>query len=190
MVVDPGGTELAVGAVRQACYRCGKPKSSDEFVRKLDDRHFNMCRSCLSEVQLARAGELGKPRLVHTETERTCYLCRRYLPVTAFTQRRNGTYFSACKACNQNVFAQRRRARMYAAGGSHTAAEWRALTEQYERCPRCLRAWSLIPLLPGQSSPLTKDHIVPVAKGGTDAIDNLQPLCFSCNSIKGDRQPG
>ena len=30
------------------------------------------------------------------------------------------------------------------------------------------------------------DHIVPVARGGTDAMDNLQTLCFDCNRGKRD----
>lgn len=33
---------------------------------------------------------------------------------------------------------------------------------------------------------LEVDHIIAVAKGGTDHIDNLQMLCSSCNRIKGD----
>ncbi|NBW09689.1 MAG: HNH endonuclease [Caulobacteraceae bacterium] len=28
------------------------------------------------------------------------------------------------------------------------------------------------------------DHIVPLSRGGTDARENLQPLCHSCHSKK------
>ena len=33
---------------------------------------------------------------------------------------------------------------------------------------------------------MTKDHIVPKAKGGKDCLDNMQPLCEECNHIKAD----
>lgn len=36
-------------------------------------------------------------------------------------------------------------------------------------------------------STFTIDHVEPVAKGGTNALNNLVAACRSCNSIKGDR---
>jgi hypothetical protein len=34
---------------------------------------------------------------------------------------------------------------------------------------------------------LTVDHVIPVSRGGTDDLDNLQTACWSCNSSKGNR---
>lgn len=71
----------------------------------------------------------------------------------------------------------RRRARLHGNGGSYTAAEWRALCAKYDH--RCLAC--------GQQEPaiqLTVDHVVPIVHGGSNNIDNIQPLCFKCNQAK------
>lgn len=149
-----------------------------------------MCRSCVSEVLVAGQRGSKKERLAHTDTERICYLCRRQLPNAEFTRRSNGSYFSACKDCNRNVFAQRRRARLKGAEGSYSTAEWNELVAQYERCPLCQRLWAEIPPPPGRASVITADHVVPISKGGANYIANIQPLCYSCNSRKGDRHSG
>lgn len=36
--------------------------------------------------------------------------------------------------------------------------------------------------------PLEVDHVVPVARGGSDALDNLQALCIPCNRGKRDSE--
>lgn len=33
---------------------------------------------------------------------------------------------------------------------------------------------------------MTKDHIVPKARGGRDILDNYQPMCAQCNALKAD----
>ena len=39
----------------------------------------------------------------------------------------------------------------------------------------------------GSTKDLTLDHIIPLARGGTNDQSNAQVLCRKCNSIKGSR---
>lgn len=75
------------------------------------------------------------------------------------------------------ISGQRRRARERRAEGTHSYAEWLALCEKYGNCCLCC----------GEQKPLTEDHVIPLARGGTDYITNIQPLCGECNSRKGTR---
>jgi hypothetical protein len=117
---------------RRTCYLCRVEKRLSDFTPRIDDRYYNMCKQCVSRILTCREPGGKKTRLHHSDTHRTCYLCRRVLPVDQFTSRSNGTYFSGCKQCNRHVFAQRRRARLLGAGGSYSTAEWILLLSEYE----------------------------------------------------------
>jgi 5-methylcytosine-specific restriction endonuclease McrA len=69
----------------------------------------------------------------------------------------------------------RRKNTKRANGGSYTAEEWDTLRLLCGgRCVAC-----------GQIAELEVDHIVPVSVGGSNDIENIQPLCRSCNASKG-----
>jgi len=67
------------------------------------------------------------------------------------------------------------------APGSHSQSEWNAIVALHEGRCACCGVNGVV---------LTKDHIVPLSKGGSNSAINLQPLCCSCNSSKGTRIVG
>jgi 5-methylcytosine-specific restriction endonuclease McrA len=72
----------------------------------------------------------------------------------------------------------KRLARKKGAEGHYTQADWDEIVARQDG--KCL-------LCGEQPERLTVDHIVALAKGGSNWPDNLQGLCHSCNSRKGAR---
>lgn len=60
--------------------------------------------------------------------------------------------------------------------GRHSREEWESLKAEFGfRCVRCGTGEYRV----------EKDHIVPVYQGGSDSIENIQPVCAPCNASKG-----
>ena len=61
--------------------------------------------------------------------------------------------------------------------GSYLKKEWEELKEKYGFM--CLACEKIEPEIK-----LSVDHIIPLVKGGTNLIANIQPLCRRCNAKK------
>ncbi|MDP9276410.1 MAG: HNH endonuclease [Chloroflexota bacterium] len=82
-------------------------------------------------------------------------------------------YIRAHRELRQAISA-RRRSRELAAEGDYTTEEWMALLKAHGfRCTYC-----------GTDGPLEPDHRVPLARGGTNYIENILPACRRCNTRK------
>jgi 5-methylcytosine-specific restriction endonuclease McrA len=68
------------------------------------------------------------------------------------------------------------RANAFGYSGEHfTTEEWLALLEFCGGvCLAC-----------GAAEALSVDHVIPLSLGGSNAIENIQVLCETCNSLKG-----
>jgi 5-methylcytosine-specific restriction endonuclease McrA len=62
--------------------------------------------------------------------------------------------------------------------GRLTLVQWQNILERFNHsCAYCRRA----------DLPLTKDHVIPLSKGGQHTAENIVPACQPCNSTKGNR---
>lgn len=61
---------------------------------------------------------------------------------------------------------------------SYSLDEWNSLKEKFEN--KCLACGS-------SGIALTVDHVLPLSLGGTNSIENIQPLCLICNSRKNNK---
>lgn len=107
-----------------------------------------------------------------------CFACK-----NIFDAYRSNQIFCSTRCCHHihsEMYQHRKYNASRGAKGTHTRYQWEMLKERYNfMCLCCKRQEPEIKL--------EEDHVVPLTKGGDDTIDNIQPLCRSCNSQKYNR---
>lgn len=175
---------------QRVCRWCGKPlELGTQRWYCSDDCRIAARRAIWHKHNRARYVKRDRRRAKpHSPDEpKQCMTCGEVKTYADFPKHRN-----ACKACIKGYkeawlstksekylqeFSRRRRLRLRGVGGHHSLAQWKELKRRYDyTCLACGRREPEIEL--------TRDHIVPLLNGGTDDIENIQPLCRSCNSSK------
>ena len=138
-------------------------------ARKRDYYHRNR-DTVLAKVN-ARNASNPHPARKRAKAWREKYPERYGAVMAAYYERRREDFITRARRRSYRLRAVRQ------LHGHHTNQQWRLLLAQFgNSCARC-----------GTSASLTRDHIVPLSKGGSDVITNIQPLCGSCNRQKSVR---
>lgn len=169
------------------------------YWRKRCDEHASREASvCMEQGCDAEATRQGRC-LKHYTTLRSCLVC------DASIMTRQGKYVACsstcayalrwarrsvqrCKVC-ATVLDRRKRStlcanhregrnlRLVQSPYHHTYSDWTRLQRRYRGlCAYC-----------GAAPGVTKDHVVPIIRGGHDGISNILPACIPCNTSKSYR---
>lgn len=164
----------------KACSRCKQIKPLSEFGihRKTKDGHYSQCLICHRESRAAyrvrQAENIAKQQAknyARNRSKRIAYANKRVYE----NRERHAAYASISKKRRHLQVAAdtRRRNARKKANGVFLISNRELKRLNRGPCFYC-----------GSSKEITIDHVVAIARGGTDSIGNLVPACKSCNSQK------
>lgn len=182
----------------KVCARCKQEKELSLFskAKRYKDGHQSYCKTCsiayqktwLSDPVVSDRTKKREQEWYQANKDRITPMRRKrdkdkwhYDPVYRAKknawkrhQYRTNHVFRKKRNAWDKIASHRRRARLKSIGGSFTLQEFEVLCARYDyRCLAC-----------GERKPLQPDHVIPIAKGGPNTIDNIQPLCGNCNYRK------
>ena len=152
------------------CPKCKEEKATSEFsrnIRRSDGLQF-ACKACTSKAVSA------SQRKYKDRVNATNRLWKK--KHHSIVQERNAAY----RKDNPRIaiWNHNRKSARIAGGSKFTLDEWNALMESYNGC--CAYCGT-------DKKKMTVDHVVPLSRGGSNAIDNIAPACGTCNSSKGTK---
>ena len=149
------------------CSRCKESKPLDQFYKHKRAKD-GYCSYCIVCDKKAKAEYYLRTR------EETIARAARW---SQENREKTREYKRNWKRKNPDAlrqYKQKRRALERGCSEHFTKEEWQALVALYEgKCLRC-----------GSTENLSADHVIPLALGGSNSIDNIQPLCVGCNCWK------
>lgn len=168
----------------KTCSRCQQTLPIEQFAIKRQETggRRNLCTPCHNAANLehkrANREKLREQRLAYYAANRDLLLAKqkRYREEHPDADKATHRKWKSANKDLVNAATHRRRNKMSENGGHWTAEQWVDLKAQFAY--HCLLCWRVEPDIT-----LTVDHIVPVSLGGSNDIDNIQPLCKSCNSL-------
>jgi 5-methylcytosine-specific restriction endonuclease McrA len=186
-------------SITKKCAKCGEWKNKSDFYKNKARKSglSEQCKACVLDRQTIYAEQHREQERQRAQKwrednpEKNLEMKRKYRNAHLEDERqrtRNWVQINLdrVKELNKRWYKEhqewviekhhRRRAREKN-GGNFTADEWREVKEKYNHT--CLRCGKMEPEIK-----LTPDHVLPLSKGGLNVIENIQPLCFSCNSSK------
>ena len=134
------------------------------------------------KIRLGNRNSINKHRDKRNEKRRARYAEHREEEIAKVL-----VYAKANPHVSRESSARRRAQKLSAPINDLTETQWQEIKAAYnERCVYCPdTCWRCRQ----HKHVLTKDHIIPLSKGGPHTASNIVPACLSCNAKKGNRAP-
>ncbi len=170
----------------KVCIGCQEELPVTDFYKKSGSTGFrSRCKTCYTKDSVERAKRKGyrtTPK-VRQEVSKRYYLNNKDLLIEKQRTYRD-TNREALNAKRREKYAEdpttvkryvhKRRTLKANCEGEFTDLQWKVLLSLCgSKCLRC-----------NSDRDITVDHIIPLSLGGSNSIQNIQPLCRSCNAWK------
>lgn len=197
-----------IGIDQKKCIKCKSIKSINEFHKSPNtaDRLVNKCKKCVKDYGRERYAanpekvketnrkwvaanpEKAKDRILQwraANPKKVKKYSRKYYAANLEKARKANNKWQKENPEKMAAITRNRKAREKNAVGAHTAEDiQKILNQQGGLCNACGKK-----LIRYRKKQYHVDHIVPLAKGGTNWPDNIQLLCPTCNLSKHARDP-